>query len=51
MVAKAPIFTIIDFKKLCIVEYDALEVSIGGVLSQEGKPVACGLYQQEIRWS
>jgi len=44
MVAKAPIFTILDFKKLCIVEYDASEVAIGGVLSQEGKPVPCGLY-------
>ena len=44
MVAKAPIFTILDFKKPCIVEYDASEVAIGGVLSQEGKAVPCGLY-------
>ena len=37
---EAPTLTMPDFEKLFIVECDALWVAIGGVLRQDGKPMA-----------
>ena len=39
-VIKALTLSLLDFEKLFNIEYNALVVAIGGVLSQEGQPIA-----------
>ena len=39
-VIEASILSLLDFEKLFNIEYNALVVAIGGVLSQEGRPIS-----------